>query len=81
MNGKDRILLKLDEVFCMNRILLFGLLALSMLVMSCTDATLAGEATRTADAQRCPNGCDIIKNLNRASMIEYISDLLRCRCY
>lgn len=54
-----------------------GLLALSVIVMSCTNGTLAGEATRTADARQCPNGCDIIKNMNRAAMIEYASETVK----
>ena len=51
-------------------LILIGLLVLSVLVVSCTQGgTLAGEATGSQAARSCPNGCDIIKNLNRAVVI------------
>ncbi|MDO8656653.1 MAG: hypothetical protein Q7K45_05420 [Nanoarchaeota archaeon] len=51
-------------------VILIGLLVLSVLVVSCTQGgTLAGEAIKTQDVRQCPNGCDVIKNLNRAVVI------------
>lgn len=49
------------------KLILIGLLVLSVLVVSCArEGAVAGEGVRGAAAPRCPSGCDIVSKLNSA---------------
>ena len=51
-------------------IIILGVLVLALFLVSCTqEGSFAGEAIKTQDARQCPNGCDLIKNLNRAVVV------------